>query len=112
MGRRDTAVWLADNGVQHDLLKHDDPKVYHKRWYEHGNKKLAAGGKLQYWVRKRQDAAEHPPPTLDLTGVASDLPYKYMGWDHDLYNLYQDHLPSGPYWRWTHHRPGEESRGQ
>eukprot|EP00961_Rhodomonas_salina_P011834 158997-Rhodomonas_salina.1 len=70
-------------------------KVYHKKWYEHGDKKMAVGGRLQYWVRKRTEASmadevvEEAAPTLDLGGVGNDLPYKYMQGDWEWYHSCQ-----------------------
>eukprot|EP00961_Rhodomonas_salina_P300646 3939979-Rhodomonas_salina.1 len=79
---------------------------------------MAAGGRMQYWVRKQAAATtadqeiEDAAPTLDLGGVGGDLPYKYMLGDWEWYHSYQDHLQSGPYWQWTHKRQGEEPEGQ
>eukprot|EP00961_Rhodomonas_salina_P167475 2256680-Rhodomonas_salina.1 len=49
--RGDTTVWLAREGVRHDLRDEENMKVpvYHKKLYEHWDKKMAAGGRMQYW---------------------------------------------------------------
>eukprot|EP00961_Rhodomonas_salina_P023568 316493-Rhodomonas_salina.1 len=96
--RGTTTAWLHANGIPTDILTADHHKVYHKLWYEHGDKTTARGGKWRYWRKKHEPAPRSPPELhsdIDLGGAAAELPFSYNAGQFAFNHAYQDHLPSG-----------------